>query len=194
MEFRSKEMVQYFSDKGWVRPSIHPIQILLPLSFRALLNSSISFLMLRSSSSILEESSPKVLSRLLAWEFNSSSFWFSLVRQCSAFWDSIVFCNSSFWRVNSSTLVRRAWICCYCTASDYYAVSGSILYFEELFCHWERLEWLAFPTDAAKLMMQKINSWAPRHNGWTKLWLGSSLLEENLQKWTGWTSNMPMWH
>ena len=35
------------------------------------------------------------------------------------------------------------------------------------------------------MMMQKINSWAPRRSGWTKLWLGSSLLEENLQNQLG---------
>ena len=46
----------------------------LPLSFIELLNSSISFLMLRISFSIIEESSPEVLSRLLVWEFDSSSF------------------------------------------------------------------------------------------------------------------------
>ena len=27
----------------------------------------------------------------------------------------------------------------------------------------------------------KISSWAPRRSGWMKLWLGSSLLDENLQ-------------
>ena len=47
-----------------------------PLSFIALFSSSISFLMLRSSFSTLVESSPEVLSRLLAWEFDSSSFCF----------------------------------------------------------------------------------------------------------------------
>ena len=62
-----------------------------PLSFMALFNSSISFLMLRSSFSILEESSPKVLSRLLAWEFYSSSFWFLIVHQRSAFWIPLSF-------------------------------------------------------------------------------------------------------
>ena len=70
---------------------IIPSKFSPPLSFIALLNSSISFLMLRSSFSILEESSPKVLSFLVAWEFDSSSFWISIVRRCSAFWDSIVF-------------------------------------------------------------------------------------------------------
>ena len=118
------------------------------LSFMAFFNSSISFLMLQSSFSILEESSPEVLSCLLAWEFDSSSFWFSPVHRRSMFWDSIVFHSSSFWRVSSSTLAKRAWICCCCTASSYYAVFGSILYFKELFCHWERwLEWLPFPID-----------------------------------------------
>ena len=52
---------------------IIPSKFSLPLSFMALLNSSISFLMLRSFS-ILEESSLEVLSCLLAWEFDSSSF------------------------------------------------------------------------------------------------------------------------
>jgi len=40
---------------------------------------------------------------------------------------------------------------------------------------------ISVPTNGAKLMMQKINSWAPCHSGWTKLWFESSLLEENLQ-------------
>ena len=57
---------------------------------------------------------------------------------------------------------KRVWICCCCTASCYCTISDSITYFEELFCHWERwLEWLALPTNGAKLMMQKISSWAP---------------------------------
>ena len=133
---------------------IIPSRFSLPLSFIALFSSSISFLMSWSLFSTLVESSPKVLSRLLAWEFDFSSFWFSPVCQCSAFWDSIVFHSSSFWRVNFSTLAKRAWICCCCITSNFYAVLASILYFEELFCHWERwLEWLAFPTDSAKLMM-----------------------------------------
>ena len=136
---------------------IVPSKFFSPLSFMALFNSSISFLMLRSSFSILEESSLEVLSRLLAWEFDSSSFWFSPIHRRSAFWDSIVFRSSSFWRVNSSTLAKRAWICCCYTASCCCAIPDSSLYFEELFCHWERwLEWLAFSTDGAKLMMQKI--------------------------------------
>ena len=123
----------------------------------ALFNPSISFLMLRSSFSILEEPFPEVLSRLLACEFNSSSFWFSPISWCSAFWDSIVFRSSSFWRVNSSTLAKRAWICCCCTTSGYCAISSSISYFKELFYHWERwLKWLAFPTDGTKLMMKKL--------------------------------------
>ena len=45
---------------------IIPSEFSLPLSFVAIFNLSISFLMLRSSLSILEESSPDVLSRLLA--------------------------------------------------------------------------------------------------------------------------------
>ena len=53
---------------------ITPSRISPPLSFIALFSSSISFLMLRSSFSTLVESPPKVLSRLLAWEFDSSSF------------------------------------------------------------------------------------------------------------------------
>ena len=53
---------------------IIPSKFSPPFSFMALFNLSISFLMLRSSFSILEESSPEVLSRLLAWEFDSSSF------------------------------------------------------------------------------------------------------------------------
>ena len=57
----------------WIIPS----RFSLPLSFIALFSSSISFLMLRSLFSILVESSPEVLSRLLAWEFDSSSFWFT---------------------------------------------------------------------------------------------------------------------
>ena len=175
----------------WIIPS----KFSPPLSFMALLNSSISFLILRSSFSIWEESFLEILSCPLAWEFDSSSllcpssllscsssFWFFTIHWCSRFWDSIVFCSSSFWWVNSSTLARRAWICGYCTASGCCAASGSISYFEKLFCHWERwLEWLAIPTDNAKLMMQKISSWAPHCSGWTKLWLWSSLLEENLQ-------------
>ena len=80
----------------------------LPWSFITLFRLSISFLMLQSKFSILVESSPKVLSRLLAWEFDSSSFWFSPVRQCSAFWDSFVFRSSSFWWVSSFTLAKRA--------------------------------------------------------------------------------------
>ena len=88
-----------------------------PLSFIALFSLSISFLMLRSSFSTLMESSPEVLSHLLAWEFDSSSFWFSPVRRCFTFWDSTVSRSSSFWRVSSSTLAKRAWICCCCTAS-----------------------------------------------------------------------------
>ena len=152
---------------------IIPSKFSLPLSFMALFNSSISFLMFRSSVFILEESFPEVLSRLLAWEFESSSFWFSLVCWRSAFWDSIVFHSSSFWQVSSSTLVRRAWICRCCIASSCCAIFYSISYFEELFYHWERwLEWLALPTDGAKLMMQKISSWATRCSGWMKLWLG----------------------
>ena len=87
---------------------IIPSRFSLPLSFIALFSSSISFLMLRSSFSTLVESSPEVLSHLLAWEFNSSSFWFSPVRRHSAFWDSIVFRSSLFWRVSSSTLAKKA--------------------------------------------------------------------------------------
>ena len=100
---------------------IIPSKFSPPLSFMELLNSSISFLMLRSSFSILKESSLEVLSHLLAWEFDSSSllcpssllscsssFWFSTVRWRSAFWDSTVFPSSLFLRVSSSTLARRA--------------------------------------------------------------------------------------
>ena len=61
---------------------IIPSKFSLPLSFMALFNLSISFLMLRSSFFILEESSPEVLSHLLAWEFDSSSFWFSTIMFC----------------------------------------------------------------------------------------------------------------
>ena len=91
---------QNFGGRGWFSTSIVngesilqiiPSKFSPPLSFMPLFNSSIFFLMLQSSFSILEESSPEVLSCLLAWEFNSSSFWFSTVRQRSAFWDSIVF-------------------------------------------------------------------------------------------------------
>ena len=114
---------------------IIPFRFSPPLSFIALFSSSISFLMLRSSFSILVESSPEVLSHLLAWEFDSSSFWFSPVRWHSAFWDSIVFHNSSFWRVSFSTLAKRAWICYCCTAFGWGVVLASILYFEELVCH-----------------------------------------------------------
>ena len=78
---------------------IIPSRFSLPLSFIALFNLSISFLMLRSLFSIIVESSPEVLSHLLAWKFNSSSFWFSPIRQHSTFWDSTVFHSSSFWRV-----------------------------------------------------------------------------------------------
>ena len=146
----------------WIIPS----KFSPPLSFIALFSLSISYLMLRSSFYTLVESSPEVLSCLLAWEFDSSSFWFSPVRQRSAFWDSIIFHSFSFSQVSSSTLAKRTWICCCCIASSWGVAFTSILYSEELFCHWERwLEWLAFPTNGAKLMMQKINSWAPRHNG-----------------------------
>ena len=58
----------------WIIPS----KFSPSLSFMALFNSSISFLMLRSSFSILEESSLKVLSRLLAWEFDFLHFDFLL--------------------------------------------------------------------------------------------------------------------
>ena len=67
-----------------------------PLSFIALYSSSTSFLMLWSTFSIIMESSLEVLSCLLAWEFDSSSFWFSPVCRRFAFWDSIVFHSSSF--------------------------------------------------------------------------------------------------
>ena len=64
--------------------------------------------------------------------------------------------SSSFWWVSSSTLAKRAWICCGCTASCCCAISDSISYFKKLFCHWERwLEWLAISLDDSKLMMQK---------------------------------------
>ena len=64
---------------------IIPSRFSSPLSFIALFSWSISFLMLWSSISTLVESSPEVLSCLLTWEFDSSSFWFSPIRQCSAF-------------------------------------------------------------------------------------------------------------
>ena len=53
---------------------IIPSIFFLPLSFIELLNSFISFPTLRISFSITEESSPKVLSHPLVWEFDSSSF------------------------------------------------------------------------------------------------------------------------
>ena len=74
-----------FGRRGWFSTilvngesilQIIPSKFSPPLSFMALFSLSISFLMLRSSFSTLVESSPKVLSRLLAWEFDSSSFWF----------------------------------------------------------------------------------------------------------------------
>ena len=176
---------QNFGGRGWISTSlvngesdlrIIPSKFSPPLSFMALFNSSIFFPMLRSLFSTLVESSPEVPIHLLAWDFDSSSFWFSPVRRHSAFWDSIVFCSSSFLQVNSSTFAKKAWICCCCTASGWGVASASISYSEELFCHWERrLEWIVFPTDGTKLMVQKINNWASRHNGWTMLWMVSSL-------------------
>ena len=45
------------------------------------------------------------------------------------------------------------------------------------FVTWEKwLAWLAFPTNNTKLMMQKINSWAPRQCLWT-MGLDSSLMD-----------------
>ena len=45
-----------------------------------------------------------------------------------------------------------------------------------------KMAWMiSVPINGAKLIVQKISSWAPRRSGWTKLWLRSSLLEENLQ-------------
>ena len=114
---------------------IIPSKFSLHLSFRALFSLSISFLMLWSSFSILVESSPEVLSRLLAWEFDSSSFWFSSACWCFTFWDSTIFRNSSFWQVSSSTLAKMAWICYCCTTTGCCAVSAFISYFNELFCH-----------------------------------------------------------
>ena len=76
---------QNFGGRGWFSTSIVngesilqiiPSKFSPPLSFRAFLNSSISFFTLQSSFSILEEFSLEVLSRLLAWEFDSSSLWF----------------------------------------------------------------------------------------------------------------------
>ena len=64
---------------------IIPSRFSPPLSFIVLFSLSISFLMLRSSFSTLVESSPEVLSHLLAWEFDSSSSWFSPVRWRSVF-------------------------------------------------------------------------------------------------------------
>ena len=57
---------------------IIPSRFSPPLSFIALFSSSISFLMLQSSFSTMVESSPEVLSHLLAWELDSFSFWFYL--------------------------------------------------------------------------------------------------------------------
>ena len=107
-----------FGRRGWFSTSmvkgesvllIIPSRFSLPLSFIALFSSSTYFLMLQNSFSILAKSSLDVLSCLLAWEFNSPSFWFSPVRWHSAFWDSIIFRSSSFWQVSSSTLAKRAW-------------------------------------------------------------------------------------
>ena len=175
MEFWREGTVQYFSGERWVHHSNHPTRFSPPLYSIALFSSSTSFLMLRSSFFIRVESSFEVLSYLLAWEFDSSSFWFSLVCRRSTFWDSIVFHSSSFRRVSTSILAKRAWICCCCIAFGWGLVFASISYFEELFCHWERwLEWLAIPIDGIKLMMQKISSWAPRRGRWTMLLIGSS--------------------
>ena len=121
--------------KGEFVLRIIPSRFSSPLSFIALFISSTSFLMLQSSFSILAESSHEVLSCLLAWEFNSSSFWFLPVHRRSVFRDSIIFRSSSFWQVSSSTLAKRAWICCWCATSSWGLVSASILHFEELFCH-----------------------------------------------------------
>ena len=96
-----------FGERGQFSTSVVKVEFILriipswfssPLSFIALFSSSTSFLMLRSLFSIRVESSPKVLSYQLVWEFDSS-FWFSPIRQRSTFWDSIVFHSSSFWRV-----------------------------------------------------------------------------------------------
>ena len=62
----------------------------------------------------------------------------------------------SFYRVNSSILVVSVWICCVASVE-------SIWYQEELFCK-EKGNCMAlqtFPTNAAKLLMQKIISWIP---------------------------------
>ena len=83
-----------FGERGWFSTSvvngesvlqIIPPKFSLPLSFMILFNSSISFLTLWSSFSILEESSPEVLSCLLAWEFDSFSFCFPHVHRCFVF-------------------------------------------------------------------------------------------------------------
>ena len=136
---------------------IIPSKFSLPLSFMALSNLSISFLLLRNSFSILEESSLEVLSCLFAHSLTWRVWFFFIL----VFAYSSMFCILGFHCLLQLFILasqlfhisQRAWICCYCTAS------GSILFFEELFCHWERwLEWLVFPTDGAKLMMQKISS------------------------------------
>ena len=75
---------------------IIPSRFSPPLSFIVLFSSSISFLMLRSSFSTLVESFPEIMSHPLAWEFDSSWFWFSPVHRCSTFWDSIIFRSFSF--------------------------------------------------------------------------------------------------
>ena len=64
---------------------IIPSRFSLPLSFIALFSSFISFLMLRSSFSILVESSPEVLSHLLAWEFDLLHFGFHLFTEVLCF-------------------------------------------------------------------------------------------------------------
>jgi len=48
-------------------------------------------------------------------------------------------------------------------------------------------------TKDTKLMMQKINSWAPRRSEWTMLWMGVISVDEKPTKWTGWKSNTPVW-
>ena len=119
---------------------IIPSKFSMAFSFTALLSSSISLLMLRSSLSILDKFSSDSLFLLLIWLSNPSSLWFpsilgccsssfsfSVVRCRSSFWDSVSLLSSSFWRVNSAMFAVRAWIC-------YAACSGFILYYENLFC------------------------------------------------------------
>ena len=70
--------------------------------------------------------------------------------------NTIAFHSSSFYQVSSSTLAKRAWICCCCTVSSWGAISAFISYFEELFFYWERwLEWLGSPQTAPNYWCKK---------------------------------------